>query len=673
MVDVQAQSTAMGVALSLRDVSAADPDTVGAKAAKLSQAITAGLPVLPGFALPATTRRTLALSPDDFVALYDAWSELSDNGAAALVVRSSSTAEDGDTSSMAGLFESVLDVQGWSAFLEAVERVRRSAGDAPMAVLVQPMLRPVIGGVLFGADPVTGDTSREVVAVVEGGPDELVSGRATGTYHVLNRHGRLLDVRSGPGGATLTTEQRRGLHRLARRLEKQFGGPQDIEWAWDKARGLVLLQTRPITAGIDADRDGVGPLLGPGPIAETFPEPLAPLERDLWLGPLGHGLAEALVMAGVATRRRLSRSPVVRTVGGRAVVDLDVFGLAPPKHPMLHRFDPRPPARRVIASWRVGRLRAAMPVIAADVVAKVDARLRAVPALDTLTAPQLAGLLERTAQSLSAVHGYEVLMGLVTHADGAGSAAGEALRALADARGHGDADDAIVADAPVVLALVPPRIGRTVTLPPTGPITIVPDPVAAGPDADSAVELREALRLRARWLQELSARAAVELQTRLGLDFDIAVLSLPELRAVVAGAAVPDDAPYRRRPGTPPLPTRFRLTAEGDVVAVVDKTPGQGTGAGGGRATGPVHHLTGSSTPPAGAVLVVQSLEPGLVAWLGTAAAVVSETGSPLSHLAILAREMGVPVVVGVVGARDRLEQGSMVLVDGRTGEVAPA
>ena len=669
MVDVQAQSTAMGVAYDLRDAAADNPDLVGAKAAKLSQSVTAGLPVLPGFAIPATRSRRLALSPDDFVALYDAWSDLTDNGNAAVVVRSSSTAEDGATSSMAGMFESVLDVQGWSEFLEAIERVRRSAGEAPMAVLVQPMLRPVIGGVLFGADPVTGDASREVVAVVEGGPDELVSGRSTGTYHVLNRHGRLLDVRPGAGGATLTTEQRRGLHRLARRLERQFGGPQDIEWAWDKARGLVLLQTRPITAGIDAARDGVGPLLGPGPIAETFPEPLTPLERDLWLGPLGHGLAEALVLAGVATRRRLSRSPVVRTVGGRAVVDLDVFGLAPPKHKLLHRLDPRPPARRVVASWRVGRLRAALPGIGADVVAKVDGLMRAVPPLDTLDPARLLGLLDRTSESLAAVHGYEVLMGLVTHADGAGSAAGEALRALAEGRGRGALDDDIVAESPVVLALVPPRIGRPTILPATPPITVVPDAA----DADPAVELREALRLRARWLQELSARAAIELQRRLGLSIDIAVLSLTELRAVVNGAAVPEDARYRRRPATAPLPTRFRLTAEGDVVAVVDKTGGQGTGAGGGRATGPVHHLTGQSTPPAGAVLVVQSLEPGLVAWLGTVAALVAETGSPLSHLAILAREMGVPVVVGVDGARERFEPGSMLLVDGRTGEVAPA
>src|SRR5688572_26677692 len=131
MVDVSMQSAVASIALDLRDSPAGNPDVAGAKAAKLAKATSAGLPVLPGFVLAAAKSRSLALTPDDFVALYDAWAELSDNGAHALVVRSSSTAEDGDTSSMAGMFESVLDVTGWTRFLEAVERVRRSGGSAP--------------------------------------------------------------------------------------------------------------------------------------------------------------------------------------------------------------------------------------------------------------------------------------------------------------------------------------------------------------------------------------------------------------------------------------------------------------------------------------------------------------------------------------------------------------
>jgi pyruvate,water dikinase len=49
---------------------------------------------------------------------------------------------------------------------------------------------------------------------------------------------------------------------------------------------------------------------------------------------------------------------------------------------------------------------------------------------------------------------------------------------------------------------------------------------------------------------------------------------------------------------------------------------------------------------------------------------IVSETGSVLSHLAILAREAGVPTVVGYAGAMSDLPEGALVRVDGETGQV---
>jgi phosphoenolpyruvate-protein kinase (PTS system EI component) len=51
-------------------------------------------------------------------------------------------------------------------------------------------------------------------------------------------------------------------------------------------------------------------------------------------------------------------------------------------------------------------------------------------------------------------------------------------------------------------------------------------------------------------------------------------------------------------------------------------------------------------------------------------AGLVSETGSTLSHLAIVARELGVPTVVGFEGACERIAEGAIVVVDGATGEV---
>jgi pyruvate,water dikinase len=111
----------------------------------------------------------------------------------------------------------------------------------------------------------------------------------------------------------------------------------------------------------------------------------------------------------------------------------------------------------------------------------------------------------------------------------------------------------------------------------------------------------------------------------------------------------------------------FRLTTDGAPVAVRGEEGGRG--AGGGRGTGVVVHA-GDGPPPEGAVLVVRTLDPSLAPHLGRLGGLVAETGSVLSHLAILARESGVPTVVGVDDALRRFPPGSTVLVDGTTGTV---
>jgi pyruvate,water dikinase len=69
---------------------------------------------------------------------------------------------------------------------------------------------------------------------------------------------------------------------------------------------------------------------------------------------------------------------------------------------------------------------------------------------------------------------------------------------------------------------------------------------------------------------------------------------------------------------------------------------------------------------------VVATLDPGLAPYLAGLAGLVSETGSALSHLAILAREFGVPCVVGHAGARAAFPPGTALMLDGSTGEVVP-
>ncbi|MGH9184959.1 MAG: PEP/pyruvate-binding domain-containing protein, partial [Acidimicrobiales bacterium] len=470
--------------LDLDHPTSADPEVAGAKAAALATARRSGLPALPGFVLSVDAATIVASGSKTLPAVLGravraAWERLAADGQP-VIVRSSSPVEDGRTSSMAGRFRSVLAVRGWDEFRAAVREVVASADGNPMAVLVQSFLRPAWGGVLFGADPVTGRADRLVVAAVPGGPDRLVSGEVSGSQMALSPGGRLLDTSGVVDRRLRRRSTRRSLVRLAGDAARLFGGPQDIEWAIDDGGHLILLQSRPITTVGEAIQAG-GPVLGPGPVAETFPSVLAPLEDDLWIPPLREGLRRALSLTGAAPRRQLRSSPVVVTVQGRAAVDLDLLGLSPVRRSRLAFLDPRPPARRLVAAWRVGRLRAGLPLLASDLLATVDAELRAVPALDRLAPAKLLDLVDRAAEMLVSLHGHEVLAGQLLPADTtAPTAASTALRVLAEARATtpGATAEELIARHPVLLSLPAPAIGRELVLP-----LVLPPPTRLAPMA----------------------------------------------------------------------------------------------------------------------------------------------------------------------------------------------
>jgi phosphohistidine swiveling domain-containing protein len=677
----------------LADGRAADPSLTGAKAANLAVARRAGLPVLPGMVLTTAWDRAGWSHPsrtdDGDSPAWIAWRLMSDQGRRPVVVRSSSTIEDGGTSSMAGVFTSVLDVTGWASFVHAVDEVLASARrgltpGASMAVLVQPQLTPRWGGVLFGADPVSGRTDRLLVSACEGGPDRLVSGLADGWTAVLSRRGRVLATEAADGAPRPPAAALRTLAGLAKRAAATFGGPQDTEWAIDRDGTVWLLQSRPITTPTGRPR---GPVLGTGPLAETFPDALSPLEADLWLAPMREGLEQALTLTGTVSIRALRRSPVARQIDGWAVADLAALGTVAPRHRILRKIDPRPGARRLRAAWRVGRLARALPSIGRDVVEQVDADLLDVPRLDDLGNPALLAVLDNGRTALRALHGYEALAGmLVPEASSGVTAASIAMSALAEARAESVDIDDLTRHNPVVLALVPPRVGpRPKPAAEMGVVATNPAagflPAAANPDDDGAV-VREALRLRARWVQELTARAASQLGYRLvsvgvlpGQDA-VRLLTLAELRAAALRRVIPDDLATRTDPArtSRPLPAQFRLTADGRPLAVVSASGPGGVGAGGGVGTGPVHVGTDGThggEPPVGSVLVVTHLDPRLATVIPRLAGLVAETGSPLSHLAILAREHGVPTVVGHRGATTTYRPGQRLEVDGAAGTVS--
>lgn len=664
------------VSLDQRELSAGE---VGAKAANLARARAAGLPVVSGFVIPPAVAAKLAATPSgdrtpEVETVRTAWGTLSRGGSAAVVVRSSSVAEDTASSSHAGVFDSVVDVRGWDDFLDAVRTVAVSASraanvvaSAPLAVLVQRHLDPVRSGVLFTIDPVSGRSDQMVVAVVDGGPQQLVSGAESGTRVVLKRRTRAVGRARGP----LPRRQCMALVRLGLRAEALFGGPQDIEWALGDDGRPVLLQSRPITAHGAAVEQG--PVYGPGPVAETFPDPLHPLEQDLWLTPLREAIRVVLQLTGAATRRTLERSALVITIDGRAAVDLDLLEGARERRRGLGLLDPRPPARRLRVAWQVGRLRRGLPDLISDLLADLDAELATVPALNELTDEELLRLLERGRAALQAAQGYELLAGVLTD-DAQTSGAALALRALAEGRAAGLTDAEIVAARPAVLSLTAPAITRSVVLPAsrTDPACGAAHGVPGSADPTSLGQ-REALRLRIRWLQEVTGLAAWTLGARLVLEgvivqpADVVAFDLARLTQAVRERVPVEPATRFLIARSTPLPNRFRLAGDGSVVAVEDGRARDGSAAGGGRGVGIVEH---GEAPSAGAVLVVDTLDPRLASVLADLGGLVAATGSPLSHLAILAREHGVPTVVGVTDATRRFPPGTELLVDGTSGEV---
>ncbi|WP_076818586.1 PEP/pyruvate-binding domain-containing protein [Pseudofrankia asymbiotica] len=660
----------------LDDPAATGVELVGAKAANLAVSANAGLPVIPGFVV--TTRASAGLDgPAIAAALADDdearrhWDRLTDGGDRPLAVRSSSVAEDSETSSMAGQFLSVLHVTGWDAFVKAVGDVVDSARIGPeaaaMAVLVQPMAQARLGGVMFGLDPLTGDRSRLLVSMTDGLPELIVSGEVSGTSVVLSRLGRLRSV-DGPVPASLHADDRFRLARLARRTRRLFGGPQDMEWLIEPDGTLRLLQSRPVTASaVPARRSH---LFGPGPVAETFPEPLSRLELDLWVPPLEEGLEEALRLSGTLGRRP-PKQPYVLDIQGRVAVDLEALGVLRGRKRWWTPFDPRPGYRRLRAAWRIGRLRVAMPAIVADLATEVDESLRAVPPLEQLADHQLPVLLRNARSTLMGVHAHEILAGLFLNARAsATTGAAVAVATVSLGREDGLDDEQIITRFPEALALVPPRVGGERRLPPTPAYVATP----TGEGDDPMALARETLRLRARWLQELTALAAVELGRRMARRgqlhhaADVRHLTLDALMTLTVAHNVAVAVPVRSdEPLVPSLPAAFRLAPDGSLVA--DGRAGGGPrGVSSGRAQAP---LTRDTEQAAGKILLVESLDPTLAALLPDLAGLVARSGSPLSHLAILAREYRVPTVVGFPDGLDDLAEGDELIVDGGDGTVS--
>ncbi len=222
---------------------ATDAGACGHKAATLAVLRNLGFDVPDGFVIPAGFQP----SRDEVAA---ALARLGDGPVA---VRSSGVAEDLPDASFAGQYDTVLNVRGAEAVLDAAAACLESAHDGrveryghlvrPMAVLVQQMVDAEVAGVAFSANPITGNRDEVRVSATRGLGDKLVSGAVDADeWLVSHEHATAITQPQ----KTMGPELARRVAALARKAEAARLAPQDIEWAVAGDR-LWLLQSRPIT------------------------------------------------------------------------------------------------------------------------------------------------------------------------------------------------------------------------------------------------------------------------------------------------------------------------------------------------------------------------------------------------------------------------------------------
>jgi len=336
---------------------ATDAATCGHKAATLALLRNLGFDVPDGFVIPAGVQASRG-------EIAAALARLGDGPVA---VRSSGLAEDLPDASFAGQYDTLLNVLGAEAVVDAAAACVRSAHDGrvqsyghalrPMAVLVQQMVEAEVAGVAFSANPLTGNRDEVRVSATRGLGDKLVSGAIDADeWLVTHEHATVIAQPQNAIGPELAQR----VAALARKAEAARLAPQDIEWAVSGGR-LWLLQSRPITA-LPVAPDIEAPKGSWQKDAAHFAEPLSPFAASQFDG------ADQFLADAIATWGLLPDSMQFKVIGHEPYlhVEPDDGGKNPPPWWLLGLLV------RIVPSMR-RKLRAAALAIGAGKLESVPA------------------------------------------------------------------------------------------------------------------------------------------------------------------------------------------------------------------------------------------------------------------------------------------------------------
>lgn len=211
-------------------------------------------------------------------------SEFKELGAGYVAVRSSATAEDSSSASWAGELESFLNTsksnllynvkQCWSSlftpraiFYRHEKKLHKQK--VSVAVVVQKMVQSEISGIVFTVHPVTKDNNQMIIEAGYGLGEAIVSGSITPDNYVLDKRDfsivdiniaeqekMIVRLKNGNKWINVRLSEREkqklnfkqivSLAKICDIIERHYGFPCDIEWAFENKK-FYITQSRPIT------------------------------------------------------------------------------------------------------------------------------------------------------------------------------------------------------------------------------------------------------------------------------------------------------------------------------------------------------------------------------------------------------------------------------------------
>lgn len=227
--------------------------------------------------------------------IFHFFEHLISQGFSVVAVRSSANIEDGTSSSFAGQFESYLNISSKQELIQAVFKCWASQygnkvlsycrnngispSDIQMSILIQGQVNADFSGVVFTANPLTGNDKEMVIEAIAGLGEDLVQGVVSPKTYANNWYEEKISIIGNPSdsntnGSIVSKQQIETIASTCLAVQKLFGEPLDIEWAIGSNK-FFLLQARPLTSiHFDVEYEWTNADLKDGGVSSTITTPM---------------------------------------------------------------------------------------------------------------------------------------------------------------------------------------------------------------------------------------------------------------------------------------------------------------------------------------------------------------------------------------------------------------